>query len=141
MYRASEFAIRHGLVYLEPRHVVEHMLEQDELDSAKQRIADLEAQLAEAQRREGLLRPLVVEWVYDDYGQFCIHCYAMKLDSVDSHAANCPYKAAIDGGAFGCRHESAVSAENEVVQSGWFCPDCNGIFADDPRGGALEGGE
>jgi len=52
MYRAGEFAIRHGLVYLEPRHVVEHVLEQDELKLAKQRIADLE-------RRNGLLRAVV----------------------------------------------------------------------------------
>ena len=31
-----------------------------------------------------------------------------------------------------CEHSNAVSAINEVVKSGYFCPDCNGIFADDP---------
>ena len=31
-----------------------------------------------------------------------------------------------------CEHSNAVSATNEVVKSGYFCPDCNGIFADDP---------
>lgn len=48
MYREGEFAIRYGLVYLEPRHVVEHRLEQEELAELRTENARLTAELAEA---------------------------------------------------------------------------------------------
>lgn len=67
-------------------------------NEAQKRIVAIEAQLAEAQRHNELLRAV----------------------------------------AEACQHENAVNAKNQVIQSGWHCPDCDGIFADDPRGGALE---
>lgn len=29
-----------------------------------------------------------------------------------------------------CSHPNAVSAKNEVVEDGYYCPDCNAIFSD-----------
>lgn len=61
----------------------------------EQRIADLEAQLAEAQRREGLLRSaLLGAWSWND-GM----CPCCSLYPKDGHLPDCKYKAAIDGGA------------------------------------------
>jgi len=30
-----------------------------------------------------------------------------------------------------CKHEKAVSAVNEVIESGYFCPECNSVLPED----------
>ena len=34
-----------------------------------------------------------------------------------------------------CEHLNAVSAVNEVIQNGMYCPDCKSVFADTWKGG------
>lgn len=66
-----------------------------------ERIADLESQLAESQRHNELLRAVAVAAEWSARFESCPICDAMKLESVDSHRDDCPYKAALDGGAMG----------------------------------------
>lgn len=106
-------------------------------NEAQKRIVAIEAQLAEAQRHNELLRAVAeAAKVFGNKAVLFPGYYTLSFQHGDKLIL--ATQAAIDGGALGCQHENAVNAKNQVIQSGWHCPDCDGIFADDPRGGALE---
>lgn len=71
-----------------------------EVEQWRQERIDLEAQLAESQRREELLRAVAVaqEWNYPD-GNSGTCCFFCDRDERWGHSDDCKYKAAIDGGA------------------------------------------
>ena len=62
----------------------------------KQRIADLEQQLAETQRHNELLRA-VANTAY--FGRLGYRTHCPICDRINGHDDECEYKAAIDGGA------------------------------------------
>lgn len=152
MYREGEFAIRHGLVYLEPRHVVEHKLEQEELVLSKQRIADLERQLAKntetferlrnqlqlkvyrLERHNELLREIVKEAEFSITNGLCPIC---GVNKAAGHFSDCLYKAAIDGGALGGNASTWQESTERLLDERW---DLWQQMADE-SGGALGEGE
>lgn len=98
MTEMSDETKKYGDKHL-PHHLFEAKLWVELLQVANLRgeqIAALEAQLAEARRREELLRAVAeaAEWSYYDS---CSLCYSEKMWG--EHDANCLYQAAIDGGA------------------------------------------
>lgn len=70
----------------------------DPCGELSQQIVALEARLAKTERREGLLRAVAVAAEWSAGFDTCPICDAWKENK--THAANCPYKDAIDGGAF-----------------------------------------